>query len=161
MPPPADAHRLSPHLTCAGAAAAIDFYKQAFGAVEIMRLPAPDGTLAHASILIEGARVLLADERVVPGAPDRDPDHPSPTTLGGTPVTLHLIVGDVDAVFARAVAAGAWVVMAVAPTFWGDRYGILLDPFGHRWSISTPIAPPPASSEDPAATDRRGAPGQA
>jgi len=121
---------LMPHLVCAGAAKAIDFYKKAFGAVEKMRLPGKDGKLIHASVTINGACVMLVDEMPQWGAL-------SPKSLKGTPVTVHLYVDDVDAFFKRAVKAGATPIMPVADTFWGDRYGVLEDPFGHRWSIAT------------------------
>jgi PhnB protein len=121
---------LAPHLTCRGAAKAIDFYKKAFGAVELMRLAGPDGKLMHGAVLINGAMVMLNDEMPEHGAL-------SPLALKGTPVTLHLNVPDVDAAFARAVKAGATVLMPVADMFWGDRYGIVTDPFGHAWSIAT------------------------
>lgn len=121
---------LSPHLVCNGAAKAIAFYKKAFGATEMMRLPGKDGRLMHASVQINGASVMLVDE--FPGMCNQ-----SPTTLKGTPVTIHLIVDDVDAVAKRAVKAGAKVVMPVTDMFWGDRYGVIEDPFGHRWSIAT------------------------
>lgn len=124
MPP------LSPHLVCAGAAKAIDFYKKAFGATEMMRLAGKDGRLMHAALEINGATVMLVDE--FPEMCNR-----APTTLKGTPVTLHLMVDDVDAAVKRAVKAGAKVAMPVADMFWGDRYGIIEDPFGHRWSIAT------------------------
>jgi PhnB protein len=121
---------LAPHITCRDAAKAIDFYKQAFGAVELMRLPGPDGKLMHAAVQINGAMVMLNDEMPAYGAL-------SPLSLKGTAVTLHLNVPDVDAWFARAVKAGATVTMPVADMFWGDRYGIVTDPFGHAWSIAT------------------------
>ena len=121
---------VSPHLVCAGAAKAIDFYKKAFGAVEKMRLPGSDGRLMHGAMTINGANVMLVDE-----FPEMSSK--SPTTLKGTPVTLHLYVDNVDRFTARAVKAGAKVVMPVADMFWGDRYGIIEDPFGHRWSIAT------------------------
>lgn len=124
-------HSLSPHLVCAGAAKAIDFYKAAFGATENVRLPTPDGKLMHACVTINGSSVMLVDEFPGMGAV-------APTSLKGTPVTLHLMVDDVDAFTARAVAAGAKVIMPVADMFWGDRYGVIEDPFGHRWSIATP-----------------------
>jgi uncharacterized glyoxalase superfamily protein PhnB len=125
-------HQLSPHLVCAGAADAIDFYVAAFGATEMMRMPGPDGRLVHASVSINGSSVLLVDEM---------PEHGvrSPKTLGGTPVTIHLIVPDADAFVERAVAAGAKVVMPLEDAFWGDRYGVIEDPFGHSWSVATPI----------------------
>jgi PhnB protein len=124
-------HRLTPHLVCAGAAKAIDFYKEAFGATELMRLPAPDGRLMHACVHINGSSVMLCDE-----FPEMD--NRGPTSLKGTPVTLHLTVDDADAFADRAVKAGAKVIMPVADAFWGDRYGVVEDPFGHRWSIATP-----------------------
>lgn len=122
---------LAPHLVCAGAADAIKFYQQAFGAKEMIRLPGPDGKLMHACVSINGSAVMLVDE-------NRDYGMLSPKSLGGTPVTIHLGVEDADKTAAQAVAAGARVVMAVADMFWGDRYGIVEDPFGHRWSIATP-----------------------
>jgi PhnB protein len=121
---------LMPHLVCAGAAKAIDFYKKAFGASELMRLAGKDGKLMHASVAINGACVMLVDEMREWGAL-------SPKSLKGTPVTVHLNVDDVDAVFKRAVKAGATPIMPVADMFWGDRYGVIEDPFGHRWSIAT------------------------
>jgi uncharacterized glyoxalase superfamily protein PhnB len=124
------AQSLMPHLVCAGAAKAIDFYKKAFGGVEMMRLPGKDGRLIHAAVEINGARVMLVDEFPEMGAK-------APTTLKGTPVTIHLMVDDVDTFTKRAVKAGAKVIMPVADMFWGDRYGIVEDPFGHRWSIAT------------------------
>jgi uncharacterized glyoxalase superfamily protein PhnB len=123
--------RITPHLVCAGAADAIEFYKSAFGASEELRLPGADGKLMHACIRINGAAVMLVDEQPQMGAQ-------SPKTLKGTPVTIHLVVDDVDRVAAQAVSAGATVVMPVADMFWGDRYGVLEDPFGHHWSIATP-----------------------
>ena len=133
---PEGMHFISPHLVCAGAAEAIEFYKLAFDAVEMMRLPGQDGKLMHASISILGSSVMLVDE-------NREFGMNSPKALGGTPVTIHLIVSDVDAVVAQAVAAGAVVTMPVADMFWGDRYGVIQDPFGHLWSIATPGANPP------------------
>ncbi len=121
---------LSPHLVIAGAAEAIDFYKRAFGAQEMIRLPGRDGKLMHAAIRINGAMVMLVDENV-------DCGMPGPKTLKGTPVSIHLMVDDVDAWVARAVEAGAAVTIPVADMFWGDRFGMIEDPFGHRWSIAT------------------------
>lgn len=130
--PPEGIHSLSPHLVVAGAAQAIDFYVRAFGAEEIVRMPTPDGRLMHASLRINGSSVLLVDEMPEWGAL-------GPKARGGTSVTLHLFVPDVDAAVARAVAAGATLVMPVADMFWGDRYGQIEDPFGHRWSLATPL----------------------
>ena len=125
-------HQLSPHLVCAGAADAIDFYIKAFGASEMVRLPGPDGRIMHASVSINGSSVMLVDEMLEHGIK-------SPRTLGGTPVTIHLVVPDVDAFVERAVAAGAKVTMPVDDALWGDRYGVIEDPFGHSWSVATPI----------------------
>ena len=125
---------LTPHLVCRDAAAAIDFYKTAFGAEEMKRLPDKQGKLMHAAITLNGATVMLMDEYLDYGGT-------SPKQLGGTAVVLHLIVPDADAAFARAVAAGATVIMPVDDMFWGDRYGQVEDPFGHRWSIATPGKP--------------------
>ncbi|MGJ4856731.1 VOC family protein [Labrys sp. KB_33_2] len=121
---------LSPHLICDGAADAIEFYKKAFGAEEMIRLPGPDGKLMHASIKVCGCSVMLVDE-------NKNYGMLSPKTLNGSPVTLHLFVADVDAFVARAVEAGAEVAMPVQDMFWGDRYGVIKDPFGHHWSIAT------------------------
>jgi uncharacterized glyoxalase superfamily protein PhnB len=128
-------HSLSPHLVCAGASAAIDFYKAAFGATEMMRLAGPDGKLMHGSIRLNGSSVMLVDE-------NKEFGMLSPKALGGTAVTIHLMVDDVDASIAKAAEAGATVVMPPADMFWGDRYGVVEDPFGHRWSIATPTGKP-------------------
>jgi PhnB protein len=122
---------VTPYLTCSGAADAIEFYKRAFDARELVRLPGPDGKVMHACLDINGGSVMLDDEH--PQMNNR-----SPQSLRGTPVTLHLIVDDVDAVIEKATAAGAKVVVPVADMFWGDRYGQIEDPFGHRWSVATP-----------------------
>lgn len=138
---PAEVERgLTPHLVCDGAAEAIDFYRRAFGAEELMRLPAPDGKLMHAAVMINGHMVMLVDEGCGPGAV-------GPRTLGGTPVTVHLNLPDVDHAVARAVAAGAEVVMPVADQFWGDRFGLIRDPFGHEWSLATPLRAPMTAHE--------------
>ena len=123
---------VTPHLVCAGAAKAIEFYKKAFGAKELMRLEGPDGNMWHACVEIAGHPVMLVDEF---------PDMGSlgPKALKGTPVTIHLNVPDADAWAARAVAAGATLKMPVDDAFWGDRYGQVEDPFGHRWSIATHV----------------------
>jgi uncharacterized glyoxalase superfamily protein PhnB len=123
---------LTPHLVCDGAADAIDFYKRAFGAEELMRMPAPNGRLMHAAISIEGSMVMLVDEMKEHGVL-------SPASLGGSPVTLHLNVANADTAIERAVAAGATVTLAAHDAFWGDRYGQIRDPFGHSWSIAHPL----------------------
>jgi PhnB protein len=123
-------HSITPHLVCDGAAQAIEFYKKAFGAVEMGRLPDPKGRLMHAAVRIGDSVVMLVDEFPEWGSV-------GPKALKGTPVTIHLYVEKVDAVFNQAVSVGAKVVMPVADMFWGDRYGLVEDPFGHRWSIAT------------------------
>jgi PhnB protein len=124
-------HTLNPHIVCADCAGAMEFYKAAFGAIEEMRMPGPEGKMMHAAMRFGDSMLMLMDEFPEWGAK-------GPKLIGGTPVTIHMIVDDVDAVFARAVDAGAKVVMPVADQFWGDRYGILEDPWGHSWSIATP-----------------------
>lgn len=121
---------ITPYLCVRGAAAAIDFYKRAFGAAERMRIGAPGGKVGHAELYIGGALVMLADEYP-------DMDFRSPDSFGGTPVTIHLYVPDVDAFCSRAVAAGATLTRPVQDQFYGDRSGQLRDPFGHAWSIAT------------------------
>ena len=131
-PIPQGMHSVTPHLVCAGAAKAIDFYKQAFGATEQGRMPGPDGRLMHAAVKIGDSTVMLVDEMPEWGAL-------GPKSLKGSPVTIHLYVSDVDAFVARAVKAGAKVTMPVADQFWGDRYGMVKDPFGHVWAIATHV----------------------
>lgn len=126
-----DAYRAAtPYLIIDGAAAALDFYQRAFGAVEIMRIPGPDGRIGHAEIKIGDAPIMMADE--FPNMGFR-----SPKALGGSPVSLLVYVNDVDATFARAVAAGATAVRPVQDQFYGDRSGVLIDPFGHCWNLAT------------------------
>lgn len=129
-PIPEGFRTVTPHLVCDGAAAAIDFYKRAFGAVEIGRMDMPNGKIGHAEIRIGDSRLMLADAF---------PDYGSlgPLALKGTPVFIHLYVDDADAVWDQAVAAGARPTMPLGDAFWGDRYGQVEDPFGHRWSIAT------------------------
>jgi len=129
-PVPDGMHSITPHLVCAGAADAIEFYKKAFNATEVGRMPGPQGKLMHASIRIGDSPVMLTDEF---------PEWRSfgPKSLKGSPVTIHLYVEDVDAFVKGAVAAGAKITMPVDEMFWGDRYGKLEDPFGHHWSVAT------------------------
>ena len=129
-PIPEGMRTVTPHLICAGAAQAIEFYKKAFGAVETARLPGPQGKIMHAMLRIGDSALMLVDEMPEWGAL-------GPKALKGSPVTIHLYVDDVDAFAARAVKAGAKMTMPVEDMFWGDRYGKLEDPFGHRWSIAT------------------------
>jgi PhnB protein len=125
-------HTATPYLVTANADQAIEFYKKAFGASELSRLPFPDGRVMHAEIMIGNSPIMLSDECPDWGAL-------SPLTRGGTTVSIVLYVEDVDAVVNRAIAAGAKAMMPVTDQFWGDRMGTVIDPFGHKWSIATHI----------------------
>jgi PhnB protein len=126
---------VSPHLVVDDAAAAIDFYVKAFDAVEYGRVPGPDGKLIHAALNINGFMVMLNDDfPEMTGGKSM-----TPTALGGSPVTIHLTVTDVDTKFQKAVDAGATVVAPLEDQFWGDRYGVVRDPFGHLWSMGQPV----------------------
>ncbi len=130
-PIPDGYHTVTPCLTLKGGAQAIEFYKKAFGATEHFRMPGPDGkSLMHAELKIGDSIVMLADEQ--PGMGCK-----APTSVGGSTGYLFLYVKDVDAAFKKAVDAGAKVVMPVADMFWGDRFGQVDDPFGHRWGLGT------------------------
>jgi PhnB protein len=131
-PIPDEYPRVIPYLSVIGAGAAIDFYRDVFGARERMRLVGPDGKLGHAELEIGDSVVMVADEFPEMGGR-------SPKTLGGTPVTLMVYVEDVDDVFGRALRGGATVVRAVQDQFYGDRSGMFEDPFGHRWNVATHI----------------------
>jgi PhnB protein len=131
-PIPDGMHTVTPHLVCAGAAEAIEFYKKAFNAVEITRIPGQQGKLIHAHVRIGDSSVMLVDE-----FPEWNTF--GPKVLKGSSVTIHLYVEDADAFIKRAVEAGAKVIMPIADMFWGDRYGVLEDPFGHRWSVATHV----------------------
>jgi PhnB protein len=122
--------QITPYLCVDGAAAAIDFYRQVFGATERMRMPAPEGRIGHAELQIGDSKIMLADEHP-------EMDFRSPRAIGGTPVLLHLYVEDVDNVVGRAVAAGAKVVRPVQDQFYGDRSGSVADPYGHIWHVAT------------------------
>lgn len=126
---PSDMHTVTPHIVCADAVAAIDFYVKAFGATDAGKMLAPNGKLIHGMIRIGDSAVMLMEENPEWGAM-------GPNTLKGSPVTLHLYVEDADAAFQRALDAGATSVMAPADMFWGDRYGVVKDPYGHSWSIA-------------------------
>ena len=129
---PEGMHTITPHLVCAGAVKAMEFYKKAFGATELMKLEGPDGRLMHGRVQIGDSILMLFDESSECGAL-------SPLALKGSPVVIHLQVENVDAMFAQAVAAGATAKMPPADMFWGDRYCVLQDPFGHQWSIATHV----------------------
>ena len=129
-PIPEGYHSVTPYLCVKGAAAAIDFYKKAFGAKELLRMPAPGEKIGHAEIQIGDSHVMLADEFPEMG-------FLSPQSVGGSPVMMHLYVEDVDVTANKAVAAGAKVTKPVADQFYGDRGGQVEDPFGHKWYVST------------------------
>ncbi len=120
------------YLAIDGAARALEFYKNAFGAVELSRQATPDGKIIHASIKIGNTPIMMSD--IFPGSSAK-----SPLELGTSPVTLHINADDVDALWNRAIAAGATVSMPLENQFWGARYGQLVDPFGHHWSLSTEV----------------------
>jgi uncharacterized glyoxalase superfamily protein PhnB len=136
QPIPPGQEGLIPHLVCDRCAEAIEFYKKAFGAEEVSRAPAPDGRrIMHAAIRIGKSFVFLVDD-----FPEFCGGHASaPTALKGTPVTIHRYVENVDAAIKRAQEAGATVSMPAQDMFWGDRYGTVTDPFGHKWSFATHI----------------------
>ncbi|MCA9692839.1 MAG: VOC family protein [Myxococcales bacterium] len=129
-PVPSQYHTVTPALTQANAAEAIEFYKAAFGAVELSRAPDPSGKLMHAELKIGDSIIMLSDEYPEMGGK-------SPKTLGGSPVALHYYTEDVDAAFAKATGAKATTIMPVADMFWGDRYGAVLDSSGFMWGIAT------------------------
>lgn len=131
-PIPEGLHSVTPHLVLNDAAAAIDFYKKAFGAQEVSRALGPDGKkIIHAQIRIGDSAIFLVDEMPGMGGPQ------SPKSVGNSTAMVHLFVEDADAVWNRALKAGAQVKMPIMDAFWGDRYGFLADPFGHFWSIAT------------------------
>lgn len=123
---------LIPHITCRNASEAVEFYKKAFGGEAPCVITTPEGKVMHAAVSIDGATFYVVDEF---------PEHggKGPHMLGGSPVTLHLHVADCDAVFARAVEAGCTVAMPLADMFWGDRWGLIVDPYGHNWSIASTV----------------------
>lgn len=132
QPIPDGYHTVTPYLYIKGAAKALEFYKTAFGAIELFRMPAPDGRIAHAEIKIGDSPVMLADEYPEMGAR-------GPQTLGGASSSFLIYVADVDARFQQAVAAGATVSRPVKDQFYGDRSGTVTDPFGHMWTIATHV----------------------
>lgn len=141
-PIPEGYHSVTPYLAVDDAAAAIEYYKRAFGATERMRMDAPNGKIAHAELEIGDSLVMLSD-------PFPQASTTPPKQLGGTSASVFLYVEDVDAVVKRAVDAGATVTMEVADQFWGDRFGSVTDPFGHSWSIATHVedVPPEEMAE--------------
>ncbi len=134
-PIPCGQENLIPHLVCDPCAGAIEFYKKAFGAEELSRMPSPDGRIMHAALRIGTSTLFLADDF---------PEYcggmaQSPKSLKGTPVTIHRYVKDVDAAMKQAQDAGATVLMPATDMFWGDRYGVITDPCGHKWSLATHV----------------------
>jgi PhnB protein len=131
-PIPEGYHSVTPYLTVKGALQAIDFYVEAFDAKEALRMPAPGDLIGHAELMIGNSKIMIADE--FPGMGNKGPQ-----AFGGSPITIHLYVEDVDIVYERAVKAGAKAVQPVENKFYGDRGGSILDPFGHIWHISTHV----------------------
>lgn len=131
-PVPDDYPRVTPYLCVDGAAAALDFYVAVLGATERARMPAPGGKIGHAELQLGNSVIMLADEYP-------DMGFRGPKAVGGTPVTMHVYVEDVDAVFASALAKGATELQAVKDEFYGDRTGQFEDPFGHRWNVSSHV----------------------
>jgi PhnB protein len=129
-PIPEGYHSVTPYLIIKGATEAIDFYKKAFGATELFRMPAPGGKIGHAEIKIGDSPIMLADESPEMG-------YKSPQTLGGSPISIMIYVADVDTVFKQAIAAGGKEQRPVKDQFYGDRSGTLEDPFGHVWHVAT------------------------
>jgi PhnB protein len=129
-PIPKGSHTITPGLAVRNAAQAIDFYKKAFGAKEKMRMPGPDGKIMHADIQIGDSHIMLGEENI-------QMNNPSPLSLNGSPIGLYVYVRDADKVFNQAVKAGATVAMPMMDQFWGDRAGMITDPFGHKWWLAT------------------------
>lgn len=140
-PVPQGFHTITPHLICKNASKAIDFYKNAFGAEMIRVQSMSDGGIMHAELKIGDSIIMLSEEF---------PDWKvlSPASLGGTPVVIHIYTDDVDGLFQRAVTAGSTVLMPVMDQFWGDRYGQVVDPFGHKWSIATHVEDVPEAEKE-------------
>jgi len=131
-PIPEGYHSVTPYLSIKGAAKAIDYYKEVFGATELFRMAGPDGKIGHAEIKIGNSRIMLADE-----FPEME--FVSPQTLGGTPVGLMIYIDDVDTIYNQAISAGATEVKPLQDQFYGDRSGTLKDPFGHVWTVATHV----------------------
>ena len=131
---PKDYNSVTPYLVIKGAAQAIDYYKNVFGATETVRMPGPDGKIGHAELKIGNSHIMLADEN-----PSMGEGHSSAATIGSTPVSLYVYLPNVDDVVKRAVAAGAKILRPVQDQFYGDRNGFIRDPFGHLWGIATHV----------------------
>jgi PhnB protein len=148
-PVPEGYPRVMPYLIVDGGAAAIDFYTEVLGASERMRMPGPDGRLGHAELQFGDSVIMLADESPEMGAR-------APRSVGGTPVTIHLYVDDVDDTFERALQAGATALQPVEDRFYGDRAGQLEDPFGHHWSLATHVEDVPPEEMSKRAAEAMG-----
>ena len=149
-PIPEGYHSVTPYLSIKGAAAAIDYYKQVFGATELFRMAGPDGKIGHAEIKIGDSPIMLADE-----FPEME--FVSPKTLGGSPVGLMIYVDDVDTMYTQAISAGAQEIKPLQNQFYGDRSGTLKDPFGHVWTVATHVEDvPPEELEQRAAAAKGG-----
>jgi PhnB protein len=133
-PVPEGYNSITPYLIIKGAAQAIDYYKNVFGATEIVRMDQPNGKIGHAELKIGDSRIMLADENPAMGA-----GHASAASIGSSPVSLYLYIPDVDRVVDRAVAAGAKIIKPVQDQFYGDRSGFIQDPFGHFWGVATHV----------------------
>lgn len=142
-------HSVIPYLVVDGATEAIEFYKKAFQATELMRMPAPNGKIGHAEIKIGDSHVMLADEHPEQG-------HRGPKTIGGSPVGIMLYLEDVDARVAAAVAGGATVIRPVENQFYGDRMGAIVDPWGHHWYIATHVEDVPPEEMERRAREQHG-----
>jgi PhnB protein len=131
---PKDYNSVTPYLIIKGAGKAIDYYKKVFGATETVRMNGPDGKVGHAELKIGNSHIMLADEN-----PSMGLGHTSPTSVGGSPVSLYVYLPDVDSVVKTAVAEGAKILKPVEDQFYGDRSGFIQDPFGHLWGIATHV----------------------
>ncbi len=155
-PIPEGYHSVTPYLVMKNAAAALEFYTKAFGAVELFRMPAPGGKIGHAEIKIGDSPVMLSDEYP-------DMGFKGPESLGGTPVSLMIYVEDVDTIYPQAIAAGGKELRPLQNQFYGDRSGTLADPFGHVWTISTHVenvTEEELAKRSEAAMKEHGAPGE-
>jgi PhnB protein len=143
---PAGYHTMTPHMVVRGAARAAEWYKQVFGAVETSRVPVPGGKLMSVELWFGDSAVKLADEFTELGVI-------SPQTLGGTPITLTIFSDDVNTLWERAIAAGAQIFHPLNDAFWGDRHGVIIDPFGHRWGLAQRLRDVPQEEIERAAIE--------
>lgn len=142
-------HSITPYMVMHDAAAAIDFYKNVFGATELFRMDSPGGKIGHCEMMFGDSHIMLADEHPEMGAL-------SPRSVGGTPVSLMLYIEDVDTVFKRAIAAGATELRPITDQFYGDRSGMISDPFGHIWTVATHVEDVPPEEMERRAKEAHG-----